>query len=149
MKKNTTGQRFLCCLSWHDAELRNVVGLTCTITNEWWETSNQAGNWTWAVNYHCPCSGLSTLAWQLPNLICFDSQLCTLISETEREREAALINIKTCSFIQIWTFLCIVNAWGLSSCIGGIYFALKRQQQQNSCLFASPVLLWKYWSPLL
>ena len=32
-----------------------------------------------------------------------------------------------CSFIQIWTFLCIVivNTWGLSSCMRGAYFAFK------------------------
>jgi len=30
------------------------------------------------------------------------------------------------SVIQVWTFLHLVNAWGLSSCTTGVYFALQK-----------------------
>jgi len=44
--------------------------------------------------------------------------------EIEKERDCSNALIKMHSFIQIWTFLQIVNAWGLINCLR-VYFALK------------------------
>lgn len=43
----------------------------------------------------------------------------------ELKRLKTLKLIKTYSVIHIWTFLCTVNAWCLSNCLRGVYFAPK------------------------
>ena len=57
----------------------------------------------------------------------FDNQFCTLMSERQRlsERDCSKPLTKMHSVIQIWIFLHIVSAWGLSSCMRGVYFVLK------------------------
>ena len=44
-----------------------------------------------------------------------------------RERNGLKPLIKTLSVGQIWTFLCLVDAWNLSSCLRELYFVLKMQ----------------------
>ena len=86
--------------------------------NEGQETSNALGNrfrqWT--------STGLADV-----KVVMFDNQFCTLMSERQRlsERDCSKPLTKMHSVIQIWIFLHIVSAWGLSSCMRGVYFALK------------------------
>ena len=46
--------------------------------------------------------------------------------EIKKEKDFLNALIKMHSLIQTWTFWQIVNAWGLTNCLRGVYFALKK-----------------------
>ena len=98
--------------------------------NEQWETSNVSGNWCrqWTTSdlvwCHPPWPG-SCQSWYV--LITSFTPGLQRDGDWVRERDCLKPLIKMHSDIQIWIFLGVVNTWGLSSCMGGVCFALKIQ----------------------
>ena len=117
-KRKKKGQCFLHCILWHDAERQNAVRYA-------------ARNWRTSSTHP------SQAAVKINKFFQWTSHFSVRETETAQKRDCLKPLSKTHFVTQICTVLPIISAWGLSSCMRGVYVALKLQ---FFCLFAAEKL---------